>query len=148
MSTGADRSSDARRPGDRGADRGEDFESDLHPNQPAGRNAGPRAGSIDVGLPTARDVKEVHRALGGDFADDELKLIPVLPTGRRLEQGATYVDLCDPAREEFTARAGMAAGGGHWYIPKDQVPYSLWNRLTGVRDPERIPERRPEDLER
>jgi hypothetical protein len=145
MSKHAERDRHADRPGPANG-RDDDFEADLHPGASPGPNAGPGSGSVDVGLPTARDVKEVHRALGGDFADDELDGIPVLPAGRRLEQGATYVDLRDPERREFTARAGMEAGGGHWFVPKDQVPYSVWNRLIGVTEPERIAERRPDDL--
>ena len=56
--------------------------------------------------------------------------------GTRLQQGATYLDLRNPHCEEFTALGGMVADSGHTYVPKDQVPYPLWNRLTGDEKPE------------
>ncbi len=82
---------------------------------------------------------------GSSSTDDELKRIPVVPAGQRLKQGATYLDLSDPARREFTASAGMGAGRANHFVPKDEVPYSLWNRLSGVDDPERMAERRDAD---
>jgi len=41
---------------------------------------------------TAYEVKAVHRQLN-DLTDDELKTVPILPEGTRLQQGATYIDL-------------------------------------------------------
>jgi hypothetical protein len=123
-----------------------EWQADLNPHHMAGQNIGERAGEREQGLPTAFDVKEAHRALRRDFADDELRQIPILTEGQRLEQGATYLDIRDPGRREFTALGGMQAEPDGWYVPKDAVPYSIWNRLTGVRNPDRIPDRRPENL--
>jgi len=64
----------------------------------------------------------------------------VLPQGSRLEQGAKYIDLKDPERKEFTAMGSMEAGSDNWYVPKTEVDYQLWNRLTGVQNPERLGE--------
>ena len=86
--------------------------------------------------PTAYDVKEAHRRLQG-FTDDELTQLPILPPGSRLEQGATYVDLRDPERKEFKATGNMEAGRDNWYVPKANVDYGLWNRLTGATPPQR-----------
>lgn len=122
------------------------WQRDLNPSHMAGQNVGQASGTVEHALPTAYDVKEVHRTLNDGFADDELKQIPVLRPGQRLQQGATYVDLSDPERREFTAMGDMEAREDGWLIPKQQVPYSLWNRLTGVDNPERIAERRPEQL--
>lgn len=119
----------------------EEWERDLNPDRMAGQNVGERAAERETELPTAYDVKEVHRTLHDAFRDDELRQIPVLPAGERLQQGATYLDLRDPSRDEFTATGRDAAGEENWYVPKDRVPYSLWNRLRGVEDPERLPER-------
>ncbi|HVG00957.1 MAG TPA: hypothetical protein VND68_14045 [Chloroflexia bacterium] len=60
--------------------------------------------------------------------------------GSRLEQNATYIDLRTHDREEFTARGDMEAGPENWYVPKTEVDYQLWNRLIGVRNPERTGE--------
>jgi hypothetical protein len=113
-----------------------EWQQDLNPDHMAGQNLGPTSGEREQGLPTAYDIREIHRSLAG-FADDELKKIPVLPEGARLQQGATYLDLNDPEREEFTATGGMEAAGDHRIVPKAEVPHSLWNRLRGIDDPER-----------
>lgn len=115
------------------------FDRDLHPDPLAGQNFGERTADREQELPTAYDVKEVHRSLS-EFQDDDLKQIPVLRPGSRLQQGATYVDLSDPGRQTFTAMGGMSAGPENVYVPKDQVPYPLWNRLLGIDDPARTHE--------
>lgn len=86
---------------------------------------------------TAHDVKEAHRLLH-DYRDDELKRIPILPAGIRLDAGATYIDLHDPARREFTGAAHMTVGEDSLIVPKSEVDYPLWNRLIGVTDPARL----------
>lgn len=111
------------------------IEEQLNPNHMAGQNVGPRESDREVPVPTAFDVKEIHRALH-DFADDDLKQIPIVREGARLEQGATYLDLASPEREEFTALGSMVAEHGHCYVPKDRTPYTLWNRLRGTEKPE------------
>lgn len=117
-----------------------EWKGDLHADGLKGRNAGmmgthpeKRAGN------TAYDTKPVHRLLH-DFTDDDLQRILVMPPGSRLEQGATYVDLADPARREFTAMGGERAEADHWYIPKAGTDPYLWNRMTGVKNRERLGE--------
>ena len=90
-----------------------------------------------AGSRTAYDLKDAHRMLEG-ITDDGLKQIPVLWPGTRLDQGATYIDLRDPERREFTATADMEAGPNNWYVPKHDVDYELWNRLIGISNPERL----------
>ena len=113
----------------------EEWRRDLNPDPRAGQNdgGGPRLSSA----PTAYEVKGVHRQFHG-FSDDELKRIPIVPSGTRLQQGAVYVDLQDESLSEFKATGDMAAGSGNWYVPKDEVDYQLWNRLIGVTNPERL----------
>ena len=76
----------------------------------------------------AWEVKELEAALT-DFTSSELREIPLVPEGKKLEQGATYVDLRDPARQPFTAPGGAVAAEGSWIVPKAEVPYEYWNRL-------------------
>jgi hypothetical protein len=114
----------------------DEFERDLHPSPFAGQNVGIASPRPELDAPTAFDVKDVHRRLS-EFRDDELQQIPILPTGSRLEQGATYVNLRDLDGGEFKAMGYQEAERGHWYVPKDAVPYELWNRLIGVDNPER-----------
>ena len=115
----------------------EPWRQDLNPNAMAGQNVGLAGPHAEQDARTAYELKDAHRWLEG-LSDDELKQIPILPEGSRLEQGATYIDLRDPERREFTATGDMEAGPSRWYAPKDQVDYQLWNKLIGVKNPERL----------
>lgn len=124
----------------------DEWEEELNPNRMAGQNIGASGSEGERDLPTAHEMKDVHRRLRDDFTDDELKKIPVLEQGQRLQQGATYLNLNDPEREEFKAMGGRETGSTDRMVPKADVPYSLWNRLRGVEEPERLAERnRKED---
>jgi hypothetical protein len=86
---------------------------------------------------SAYDVKEARHQLVG-WSDDELRQIPLLPVGTRLEAGAIYVDLREPARREFTATADMQVPTDGLYVPRSEVDHRAWNRLLGIRTAERI----------
>jgi hypothetical protein len=124
------------RPSDRKPD---EWQQDLNPQPMAGQNYGLEGTHPEKDAPNAYEIKELHSQLEG-FTSDELKQIPVLPSGSRLEQGATYIDLIDPERKQFTAMGNMEAGPDNMYVPKTEVDYQLWNRLTGVQNPERLGE--------
>jgi len=117
----------------------EPYQQDLNPDANAGQNYGLVDPHLEKkeGRRSAYDIKEIHRRLG-DYHDDELKRIIVLPEGSRLEQGATYIDLRATPPREFTANGDMVATAEHWYVPKSEVDYPLWNRLIGVTDPARL----------
>lgn len=115
----------------------DEWQRDLNPNPMAGQNVGPEASRTEKNAPTAYDIKELHEVLS-DYTDDELKQIPVMPEGSRLQQGATYINLATPECKEFTAMGGMEVGADDWYVSKAEVDYQLWNRLTGVQNPERL----------
>ena len=108
----------------------EPYRQDLNPEAMAGQNIGLGETRPSNNAPTAYDVKPVHRQLHA-FSDDELKLIPILPEGSRLEQGATYIDLTNLDIGEFTATGDMRAGPNNCIVAKKIVPYTLWNRLIG-----------------
>ena len=110
------------------------YQGDLNPNHMAGQNIGADMTDREQAIRTAYEVKEIHRSLNG-FADDDLKQIPILPNGARLQQGATYIDLADAPPREITAMGGDSVEPGHFIVPKDQVPYELWNRLIGEEKP-------------
>jgi hypothetical protein len=88
----------------------------------------------DVQLRTAYDLKDVHRALS-DFSDDDLKQIPIIPEGTRLDQGATYIDLAHEPVTEVKVNAGVVTRAGQFYVPKNRVPYTIWNRLIAEAKP-------------
>jgi hypothetical protein len=111
--------------------RDDPYWQDLHPN------AESAADLRRESMPTAYDLKSIHDRFP-EFSDDELKDIPVVPQGTRLEQGSTYVDLQASDPKEFTATGDMEAGSDNWYVPKSEVSYPIWNRLIGVQNPERL----------
>ncbi|HEX2210452.1 MAG TPA: hypothetical protein VHG93_22425 [Longimicrobium sp.] len=112
------------------------FDRDLHPNHLAGQNLGPRTDEGHRAGRTAYDVRSIHRTLR-DWPDDELKEIPLLPRGERLQQGGVYLNLREPDRGEIRATGDMSVGPEDCFVAKDQVPYPTWNRLRGIDDPER-----------
>ncbi len=116
----------------------DEWQGDLSPDHLAGQNAGIQAADRETGLRTAYDVKEIHRSLN-HLNDTDLKQVPVLDEGERLQQGATYLDLRHPEQGEITGMGNMVAGPENAYVPKDRVPYPTWNRLRGIDDPERAP---------
>lgn len=126
----------AGRPSDQKPDQ---WQQDLNPNPMAGQNHGEQGSSSVSNSVTADQIKDLHRYLEG-YTDAELKQIRVIRTGSRLEQGATYIDLADPERKEFTAMGDMEADLNHYYVPKTEMGYQLWNRLIGVQNPERTGE--------
>ena len=118
-----------------------EYEQDLRPDNLAGEDHGPRANALDYGL-TAYDIKDLYGKLA-DLTDDELKNITVLPVGTRLEQGAKYIDLQHLEQGEFVATADMVADEDHYYVPKKETDYVLWNRLNQVDNPARLDESGP-----
>jgi len=119
-------------PGDQHPER---YRHDLNPDPMAGQNHGVHdAGTLG---PTAYDLKDVHQTWR-DFSNADLKQLPVLAEGTRLQQGAVYLDLNDPAGGEIKALGNMAAGPEHRYVAKHALPYDLWNALIGVDNPGRL----------
>lgn len=119
----------------------EEYQDDLNPDAMAGLNAGVMGEHPEKSdtVRTAHTIKTLNRRLQ-ELEDDDLKQIPVLPTGSRLEQGATYIDLADEEPNELKARGDMEAGPDNYYVPKSELDYQLWNRLIGVDNPERLGE--------
>jgi len=95
---------------------------------------GVRTAEREVQQQTAYDVKEIHRSLS-EFSDDDLKQIPIVPEGSHLEQGGTYIDLAEEQPSEVKVNAGVIARAGQYYVPKNRVPYTIWNRLIGDAKP-------------
>jgi hypothetical protein len=79
--------------------------------------------------PTAADVAEAGRLLAADFRHDELHLVPILPAGTRLDDGATYLDLKTFGWKPFRARADQHAEPAQLLVPKSETGYEVWNRL-------------------
>lgn len=114
----------------------EPWRHDLNPDRATGQNRGVEMLDRDPITRTAYDHKALHARLR-EFTDDALKQITLVPRGARLEQGATYMDL-NGDRRPFTATGNMEAGPDNAYVARTSVDYDLWNRLTGVTDPERL----------
>ena len=117
----------------------DEWRQDLNPNANAGINASDVGANPEQAAISAYEIKEAHELLQ-DFTRDELRRIVILPPGSRLKQGATYINLKDPARREFTGSPDTEVDADSWYVPKSEVDYQLWNRLIGVENPERTGE--------
>lgn len=115
------------------------FDADLHPNSNAGINDAQLGANPEQDAQPATDVTALRAALPG-FDEAELKRISVLRPGDTLEQGATYLDLRDMQRGEWTAERPADVGPDDLFIAKQVTDYQLWNRLRGVDDPRRTGE--------
>lgn len=112
----------------------DEWQGDLNPGHLAGQNIGQESDAHRTTDRTAFHLRKAGLDLG-PLDDDDLKRVPVLAAGTRLQQGATYVDLMHNPPEEFTARGDDEALPGRAYVPKDKVPYEVWNRLIGEPKP-------------
>jgi hypothetical protein len=63
--------------------------------------------------------------------DEDLKSIPVVPSGMPLRPGATYINLAAGRPVEFTATGKITATDTDAYVARDEVPFDVWNQLTG-----------------
>jgi hypothetical protein len=115
----------------------DEFDRDLNPDPMAGQNIDAAGAHAERRARTARDVKSLHRSRFNDWSDDDLDQVPIVASGSRLEQGATYLDIGNLQGEEFTATADMTAEEGQSLVLKSSVPYQIWNRLRGVNDVKR-----------
>jgi hypothetical protein len=70
------------------------WQHDLNPDHLAGQNIGPSADELVSPQATAFHLRKRGHAVGG-LDDEELKQVPFVPEGSRLQQGATYVNLAD-----------------------------------------------------
>lgn len=112
----------------------DEWQRDLNPNHLAGQNIGVASEAAEETRRTAFHLRKAGLDLGR-VDDEELKRVPVVGTGERLRQGATYIDLKQHPPQEFRARADMRALPGDAYVPKDRVSYEVWNRLIGEEKP-------------
>ena len=110
----------------------DEWQRDLNPNHLAGQNIGDESQERQSDL-TAFHLRKRGVELRG--RDEDLKQVPLVAEGARLQQGATYVNLAQPNPREFTASGNMTATAADAYAPKDQVPYEVWNRLLGEPKP-------------
>ena len=108
----------------------DEWQRDLNPGHLAGQNIGQASDAAVAETTTAFHLRKAGMDFGG-IDDEELKRVPVVGEGARLQQGATYINLARQPVREMTARGDMTAGAGDAYVPKDRVPYEIWNRLIG-----------------
>lgn len=114
----------------------DDFDRDLRPNERQGENSGANSSHDPDRLMRAYDDKELVTNLQ-DFSSDELKKILIVPRGAKLQQGAKYIDLNDPARAEIIASGAnpltphLEVLENQRLVPKSETDYQLWDKLTG-----------------
>ena len=108
----------------------DEFDKDLRPNEFAGENDGADDAQNEKNAPSAYEHKELHDRFP-QLSSADLKNIPILPAGTRLDQGATYLDLNNLEKGEYSAVSNETVGEKDYIVPKTEVGYPLWNRLTG-----------------
>ncbi|HEY0076285.1 MAG TPA: hypothetical protein VGB77_19455 [Abditibacteriaceae bacterium] len=107
------------------------YQRDLNPETFAGQNFGLEGPHFEKDAPTGDTFKELYAMLP-DLNKDDLRALPILPEGVRLEQGATYIDLSNLEQGEFTATSDMTVQPGTYIVPKSEVDFELWNRLRNA----------------
>jgi hypothetical protein len=112
----------------------DEYQRDLNPNHIAGQNIGQESAAAAETEETAFHLRKRGFELRG-LDDNDLKQVPLLKAGTRLQQGATYADLSNDSPREFKATGNIEADRFHAYAPKDRVPYEVWNRLIGEPKP-------------
>ncbi len=124
------------RPRDQQSDQ---WQQDLNPNSMTGQNHGVETNQEGNDDLTVYDLPELRDRLS-NFTNKELQKILVLKPGTCLQQGATYINLNDPLRQEFRGMRDMSAEDSNFVVPKRNVGYQLWNRLIEVENTERTGE--------
>ncbi|MGE5620061.1 MAG: hypothetical protein ACM3US_12465 [Sphingomonadaceae bacterium] len=109
----------------------EEYRRDLNPEFLAGQNYGLDGEQPEEGALSAYEYKDVGELLP-DWSAAELRQLPIVPEGSRLQQGAVYFDLRHPERGEFKARGDMVAPPDSRLVPKDRADFTLWNKLTSL----------------
>ena len=79
-------------------------------------------------LQSAGALKNMPERLRG-FTGNELAQVRIVAPGRRLRQGAVYLDLRSGSDQPLTASADMSASEDHLYVPERDTPQEIWNRL-------------------
>ncbi|MGF1459752.1 MAG: hypothetical protein ACFBSG_12080 [Leptolyngbyaceae cyanobacterium] len=112
------------------------YDQDLNPNPTAGFNVGQEGEKPGRFERTAADIEQLRSQLTG-WSEADLQRIPVLKSGARLEQGATYVNLQDATRQAYTGMANDSVAADDYIVPKAEVAYDLWNRLVDTSETSR-----------
>lgn len=102
---------------------------DLNPEHMEGQNIGASSAAGARSAATAANVQTLVDRFQS-FDREELAAVPIVAAGTKLNQGAVYLDLRSPTSVPFTATGEMIAEEIHYYAPKAEVPYEVWNRLV------------------
>ena len=108
-----------------------DFDNDLHPHSRAGQNDSP---DRNEGR-SAFDLKELQtplHALLQKLPNQELKQIPVLDTGTRLQEGAVYLDLRNLDGGPFQGMNNREVGADDAFTAKSHLDHEQFAYLTGA----------------
>ncbi len=92
-------------------------------------NIGKHSLADDPNHRTAADYKDLVRMFRERFTINELRAMPIVPAGTPLKDQAVYIDLAARDSGPVTAHDGVAARADQFLVPKNEVPYDLWNRL-------------------
>ncbi len=106
-------------------------QSNLSPNPAADQSRSTEIDELGRFDQTAYDIQALHDRLL-NLSSVEMRQVPVLKEGAQLKPDEVYINLNDAKRREFKGSDGMTVKPGTYIVPKDEVSYDLWNRLTNV----------------
>ena len=108
-----------------------DFDNDLHPHNRAGQNNSQDNNEGRSAFLLKENESTLHPRLQR-LPDQELKRIPVLDTGTRLQEGAAYLDLRNLDNGAFQGMNNRTVTGTDAFVAKSHLDHEQFAYLTGA----------------
>ena len=108
-----------------------DFDNDLHPHNRAGQNNSTDRNEGRTAFILKENESTLHARLQ-KLPDQELKQIPLLDTGTRLQEGAAYLDLRNLDGGAFQGMNNREVGAGDAFTSKSHLDHEQFAYLTGA----------------
>ena len=108
-----------------------DFDNDLHPHNRAGQNNSSDRNEGRTAFVLKENESTLHARLQ-KLPDQELKQIPLLDTGTRLQEGAAYLDLRNLDGGAFQGMNNREVGANDAFTSKSHLDHEQFAYLTGA----------------
>ncbi len=108
-----------------------DFDNDLHPHNRSGQNDSPDRNEGRSAYLLKENESTMHPRLQM-LPVQELKQIPVLDTGTRLQEGAAYLDLRNLDSGAFQGMNNREVGPDDLFTAKSHLDHEQFAYLTGA----------------
>ena len=108
-----------------------DFDNDLHPHNRAGQNDSPDRNEGRSAFMLKENESTLHPRLQA-LPNQELKQIPLLDTGTRLQEGAAYLDLRNLNGGAFQGMNNREVSADDAFVAKSHLDHEQFAYLTGA----------------